>query len=145
MRENEMLVVPRFAEVDMISVVHHSRYWVWFEEAKFHFLESIFGITPQDIASSNIYLPVIDCKCSYLSSVKWKDRIKIITKMNIDSTSSLEFNHEAYSDNEANKRLICRAYVKHAFVDQNFNLKLRIPLLFKNAIDRNKEKSFAFF
>ena len=35
---NEIVVKPRFSEIDSLCIVHHSRFILWAEEAKFSFV-----------------------------------------------------------------------------------------------------------
>lgn len=144
LKDNEILFSVRFAEIDMIRVVHHSRYWIWFEEGRFNFLNKVLNVNSNDILSSELFLPVIDCKCTYLSSVKWGDVVKVVTRININCSAYLLFEHEVYILSEKKCKLACKALIKHAFVDKNFNLKLRMPLFIEKACIKNSYKQYAF-
>ena len=143
---NQTNVTVRFSEVDMMYVVHHSRYWVWFEESKFNFLKKILCISVNDIIESDILMPVVDCSCSYLSSVKWQHDIVVETKLEIINAPYLIFHHTIYDETEPEKRrTLCRGMVKHAFINNNFNMKLKTPSFIAEAIKNNLDsKSFAF-
>lgn len=144
LKDNELVLSVRFAEIDMIRVVHHSRYWIWFEEGRFNFLNKVLNITTDDVLSSGIFLPVIDCKCTYISSVKWGDKVKVITRIDPRQTAYLVFNHEVYILSENKSRLACKASIKHAFVDKDFNLKLRMPSFIERTLVKNRHKGYAF-
>lgn len=144
--ENQVNMSVRFSEIDMMNVVHHSRYWVWFEESKFNFLKKILCISINDIVESNILTPVVECSCSYLSPVKWHHNIIIDTKLEIKNAPFLIFHHTIHEITQQGKRkTLCRGMVKHAFIDNQFKMKLQTPSFIKDAINNNLDsKSFAF-
>lgn len=144
LKDNEVVFSVRFAEIDMIRVVHHSRYWIWFEEGRFNFLNKVLNITTDDVLCSGLFLPVIDCKCAYLSSVKWGDHVKVVTRIDMNHSAYLIFNHEVYILFENKCKLACKASIKHAFVDKDFNMKLRIPSFIEKKCVENKHKEYAF-
>lgn len=144
LKDNEVVFPVRFMEIDMIRIVHHSKYWIWFEEGRFSFLNKVLNITTNDVLFSDLYLPVIDCKCTYLSAVRWGDCVKIVTRIDINYNAYLIFNHEVYILSEDKSKLACKASIKHAFVDKDFNLKLRIPSFIEKACIENKHKEYAF-
>lgn len=144
--KNHFIFKPRFAETDMMQVVHHSRYWVWFEEARFAFLEEVLGMSVGDLETSKIFLPVIECGCTYINKIKWGREFLIITVLEIQKSPYFIFHQEIYSSQDMNRsNPICKSFVKKAFVDEHFKLKLQMPKFFKDSIERSmKEEPFAF-
>ena len=52
----------RYAETDMMGVVHHSRYYPWFEQARTDFIKET-GLTYSDMERMGILLPLIETGC----------------------------------------------------------------------------------
>lgn len=145
---NELRIQIKFSEIDMMNVVHHSKYWIWFEEARFNFIENVLGISINDIESSNILIPLIDCSCTYINAIKWSMQIKVIARLELKKSPYIIFHYEVYEVyNDSDKiRLLCKSWTKHAFIDKEFKLKLEIPVFFRKEIDKHSiSKADAFF
>lgn len=141
---NEFSIQIKFSDIDMMKVVHHSKYWIWFEDARFKFIKDILDITINDIESSNILIPLIDCSCTYINAIKFDSKVKIITKLEYRKGPYLVFHYRVYDESNFPK-LLCKAYTKHVFIDNDFNLKLKIPSFIKKAMDKYFiEKTSAF-
>ena len=144
--KNYTNVSPRFSETDMMNVIHHAAYWSWFEESRFAFLQEVLGVSTKDIESSLLMMPVISCACNYIRKIKWGEDIQISTRLEVNNAPYLVFHHEIYfSSDYEHKNLLCRAWIKQAFVDQSFNLKLKMPSFLSESIEKNlSEMSYAF-
>ncbi|MDF4221053.1 thioesterase family protein [Maribacter sp. M208] len=137
-KKNYFIFKPRFAETDMMQVVHHSRYWVWFEEARFAFIENVLGMSVGDLETSKIFLPVIECSCSYINKIKWGNEFVIVTVLELNKSPYFIFHQEIYFSHDKDKsNPLCKSYVKKAFVDENFKLKFQTPSFFKDSIKRS--------
>ena len=49
----------RYAETDMMGIVHHSRYYPWFEVARTDFIKST-GISYSEMEQQGILLPLTE-------------------------------------------------------------------------------------
>ena len=65
-----------YYETDQMSIVHHSNYIRWFEEARLDHLGQI-GLSYKALEESGIIIPVVDVSCKYLISTKYDDVITI--------------------------------------------------------------------
>jgi acyl-CoA thioester hydrolase len=99
---NELSIKIQFSDIDMMHVVHHSKYWIWFEESRFNFIKEILGISINDIITSNILIPLIDCSCAYINAIKWNMQIKVITKLEFKKSPYIVFHYEVYEDSDNN-------------------------------------------
>jgi acyl-CoA thioesterase FadM len=43
-------IEPRFSDFDLYGIAHHSRYFYWFEEARFYFMKEIMDMTSDEVA-----------------------------------------------------------------------------------------------
>lgn len=76
----ELPLRVRYSETDMSGYPHHSRYFVWLEEAR-HALLREMGLSYRDMEENGLFFPIIDAKCRYLISVKMDDLIRIRPKI----------------------------------------------------------------
>jgi acyl-CoA thioester hydrolase len=144
--KNFINVRTRFSEVDMMRVVHHSNYWTWFEESRFAFLTEILGISIDGIESSNIMMPVISCNCNYIQRIKRGDELQIITRLELTNAPYFIFHHEIYlTSDRFRENVLCKAWTKQAFIDENFKLKLKMPQVFSQVIKESFSKAPAAF
>ncbi len=144
MLTNELIIEPRFSEIDSMHVVHHSRYWIWFEEARFSFIQNVLGISLEKIKDSNLYMPVIFCECNYKHSIFWNDKIKIVLRLEFINYCIFKFQYEIFHYDQPNK-IICTASTKQVFVDSNYNLKIKVPDYIVDSIQKAKvNKNYAF-
>lgn len=66
----------RYSETDMSGHWHHSKYFVWLEEARHTFLREL-GFSYRAMEEEGIFFPIVEEKCRYLSSVRMDDIIEI--------------------------------------------------------------------
>ena len=53
---SETRLVVRYAETDMMGIVHHSRYYPWFEQARTDFVKKI-GYSYSELEKMGFLLP----------------------------------------------------------------------------------------
>ena len=130
---NEWRVRARFQEVDMMSVVHHSSHIVWLEESRFHFMESVLGVSMAEMLAQGYYLPVIELEARYLRSVRVREGVAVITRCTVHESGALSFQYEITGPGE---REVCfRGRTKHVFTDQGFRLQYRIPDFYRQRFE----------
>lgn len=132
LKDNQILLSTRFAEVDMMEVVHHSKYWIWFEEARFDFFKKVLKVSTEEIRSSEILMPVIDCECRYLTAIPWDKKVIIETNLEITKAPYFNFYYKVYFC--TNKKMLSKAKTKQVFIDKSFKLKLKTPEFLSEAV-----------
>lgn len=140
---NELYIEPRFSEVDMMKVVHHSKYIIWFEEARFKFLKNVLDISISELRELDLLMPVIECYSNYKKPVFWDMPVIIDTKLEISNKANFNFHYSVLAAD--NRKLCSVGRTMHVFIDHDFNLKLNTPELFRKRIFKvREEKSYAF-
>jgi len=79
----EIEIRVRYPEVDQMGVLHHSRYWIYFEMGRTELLRAT-GLTYRDIEASGVFLAVSKCSCKYIASAFYDDVLilkTMVTKM----------------------------------------------------------------
>ena len=121
----------RYSETDMMGIVHHSRYYPWFEVARTDFIKST-GISYGEMERQGILLPLTETGAKYISGLKYEDEVMITCRLDKLSAARCEFVYEVYrmSDNA----LVTTGITKHGFVNKDFrpvNLKEVNPQLWE--------------
>ena len=124
---NETKIKVRYAETDQMGVVHHSRYYPWFEVGRTE-LFSKCGKTYGDMEKSGVMMPLVETRCRYIIPAKYEDELTIVTKIKSLSGVKIEFEYDVIRDSDNVKLAI--GYTLMAFTDLEFkpvNLKKKSP------------------
>ena len=105
-------LVARYAETDMMGIIHHSVYAVWFEAARTEFIRNMTGIRYTDLEKQGIMLPLTDLECHYILPIHYEDRVTIQTEIKKLSYSRITFQYKAF----VNDKLMASGETTHGFV-----------------------------
>lgn len=116
-------ITVRYAETDMMGIVHHSRYYPWFEAARSDFIRQ-FGKSYRDMEAEGILMPLTETHAHYYGGLTYEDEAVVICRLSEMGVAKCKFEYEVYrcSDN----KLMTTGYTKHGFVNRDFvpiNLK----------------------
>ena len=121
---SETHLTVRYAETDMMGIVHHSRYYPWFEVARTDFIKKI-GMSYTEMEKMGIMLPL-----------KYEDEVLVTCKMTKLTVARCEFTYEVYKLPE--KKLMTVGKTGHGFVNCEFvpiNLKKLYPEIWNKMHD----------
>lgn len=121
----------RYAETDMMGIVHHSRYYPWFEVARTEFIKAS-GISYTEMENMGVLLPLTETGAKYLYGLKYEDEVLITCKLTKLTVARCEFNYEVYKLPEM--KLMSTGKTGHGFVNREFapiNLKKSHPELWE--------------
>ena len=82
-----------YYETDMMSIVHHSNYIRFFEEARCDFMEQI-GCDVIGLEDKGVSIAVVDAYAKYIVPLKFDDKVYITTKLTKMSAAKMEFEYE---------------------------------------------------
>lgn len=128
---NETKVVVRYAETDKMGIVHHSNYYIYFEEARTQFIKKT-GISYSQMEKDGIMFPLVESNCRYLQGAKYEDKLLIKTWIKELTPVKAKFNYSVIREND--QKEIAKGSTLHAFVNNNFkiiNLKKNHTELFE--------------
>ena len=77
----------------MMSIVHHSNYIRFFEEARCDFMEQI-GCDVRALEDKGVSIAVVDAYAKYIVPLKFDDKVYITTKLTKMSAAKMEFEYE---------------------------------------------------
>lgn len=62
----------RFTDVDSYQIVHHSKYFIYMEEARFECVKDSFSINPNELEEKGVLFLVLSSKCKYIKSALFR-------------------------------------------------------------------------
>jgi len=90
----------RYADVDRMGVVYHSRYIEWFEAARTEMLREM-GMPYKQLEDRGFLLPVIEVNCQYRSPARYDEVVEIRTAMKGVTRLKIELVYEARNHESA--------------------------------------------
>jgi acyl-CoA thioester hydrolase len=124
----------RFADVDMMRIVHHTAYLHWFEQLRFHFLESALGLDYEALSREGLRFPLVGCAVEFLKPVVFGARPVGQVRLEYGKTSLFVFHYEVRdADDDV---LYARATTTHCCVDQELKLRVSVPPILQEAVTR---------
>ncbi len=128
---SETKLSVRYAETDMMGIVHHSRYYPWFEIARTDFIKAT-GMTYSEMEKEGILMPITETGAKYYRGLKYEDEIAVTCKLVKLTAARCEFNYAVYKLPE--RTLMNEGRTMQGFVNKDFvpiNLKKTRPDLWK--------------
>jgi acyl-CoA thioester hydrolase len=111
----------RFGETDLMGIVHHASYRLYFEAGRVEWLRKR-GVTYASFASRGVHLPVVDAHVHYASPARFDDLLDIETTLSELRTVSMKFSYVVTRDGQP----IADGYTRLGCIDDAHKL-LRIP------------------
>lgn len=105
----------RYADTDQMGVVHHGRYFEWFESARTEMLRSS-GLPYRQLEEEGIYLPVIEAYCRYRKSVKYDELITIVAAIGELDKAAIQIEYQIFGEEETVLR--GEGYTRHCFLNR---------------------------
>ena len=127
-REEEV----RFAETDMLGVVHHANYFRWFEVGRVAFLAEI-GIILLELMDEGVLFPVKAVSCNYILPAKFGDEVIIETSLSKLSKAQMNFKQKII--NKKTQDLLATGEVQVVFTNVNGKI-IRIPMEHYQKLER---------
>lgn len=113
----------RFAETDLMGVVHHSAYIVWFEVGRVAWMRAV-GVPYTDIADSGRHLAVTGIQASFRASSTFGDVVRIQTRLQRLRSRQMDFSYEIR--HAADDTLLVTGTSEHICVDMDGSMA-RLP------------------
>lgn len=120
-------VKVRYCETDQMGIVHHSRYYPWFEEGRTELFAS-GGMSYGEMERRGVMLPLIETQCRYIHPAKYEDALIIHTAVAEINPVKIRFSHEV--ERIADGLILARGMTMVAFTDTQFrpfNVKKHVP------------------
>lgn len=111
---SETRLTVRYSETDMMGIVHHSRYYPWFEQARTDYIKKI-GLTYSELEKMGLMLPLTETQCKYFYGLTYEDEVLITCRMEKLTVARVEFFYEVFKLPEMTK--MSEGRTKHGIVD----------------------------
>ena len=135
--ETELTV--RFADVDMMKVVHHSVYIHWFEQIRFTFLRRVMEIEPRQLFSARLAFPVIECHAKYRRAVQFEQQVVGYCHVELHPNALFTFHYQIF-ERDGQKSLYATGSTVHCYVTNELELLLKPPELMRDGFTRTKAR-----
>ena len=120
----------RFCETDLMGVVHHAGYLVYFEVGRVEWLRRR-GITYADWTARGVQVPVASAELRYRAPSRFDDELAVETTLTKLRSVSLDYTYRVVR--QADATLIAEGSTRLACVDASHKL-LRIPEEIREAL-----------
>lgn len=87
----------RFCETDLMGIVHHGSYLVYFEAARVEWLRRR-GVTYATWAASGVHLPVVEAHVNYQAPCRFDDILSVETTLSELRLVSMKFTYRILRD-----------------------------------------------
>lgn len=120
----------RYCETDRMGVVHHSRYFPWFEVGRTEFFKSS-GMSYDEVEKQGVLLPLVDCYSKFHTGARYGDEVWIEVKIAKMGVAKIVFEYRILRAED--DCLLAEGYTTHGFTTENFkalNLKKTHPNIY---------------
>ncbi len=111
----EIEIRVRYAEVDAMGALHHSRYWVYFEMGRTELLRKQ-GIAYRDLENQGVFFVVAKCSARYKAPARYDDPLTLRTE--ITRTGAARIDHAYQLRHRETGLLLATAETTLACVDR---------------------------
>lgn len=114
-RSCDIEIRVRYAEVDQMGALHHSRFWVYFEMGRTELLRQA-GVAYSDCEREGIFFVVAKCSASYKAAARYDDLLVLTTR--VVKMGAARIDHEYELKRKADGLLLATATTTLACVDR---------------------------
>ena len=132
----ELEVRVRYAEVDAMGVLHHSRYWVYFEMGRTELLRAA-GIVYRDLEEAGVLFVVARCSAKYHAPARYDDLLTLTTR--IARMGAAKIDHEYELRRKSDGLLLATAQTTLACVDRSGQV-IEIPAAVREGKGRGGQR-----
>ena len=111
--ENKISFDVRYSETDRMGIVHHSRYYPWFEMGRCAFMAHT-GISYADMEKKNLLVPLTQSGAKYYEGAEFGDNVTVVTTLSQLGVVRCTFSYRVFRNGD--QKLLAEGFTKHAFV-----------------------------
>lgn len=112
----------RFCETDLMAIVHHANYLVYFEAARVEYLRRRGVSYAQWAEQEGVHLPVISAHLDYKRTARFDDELVVEARVSVVTRVKVGFGYRIFHAGE----LVCSGETVLACVDDNHRPR-RLP------------------
>ncbi len=111
----ELAIRVRYSEVDQMGVLHHSRFWVYFEMGRTELLRKS-GVAYADLEKAGVFFVVAKCSARFIAAARYDD--ELVLKTAITRMGAARIDHAYELRRAADDLLLATAETTIACVDR---------------------------
>lgn len=112
-----------YYETDRMSIVHHSNYLRWMEEARLDYMFKA-GVDYTEMEAEGIIMPVTGIKCDYKTPLKYGDVFTVKTVVTRFNGIRMDFGYRIFVGDDTSPR--CVGESSHCFLDAGTRLPINL-------------------
>jgi len=112
-----------------MGVLHHSRYWVYFEMGRTELLRSQ-GVAYRDLEAAGVFFAVAKCSAKFLAPARYDEELILTTR--IARMGQVKIDHQYELRRAADGKLLATAETTLACLDRNGQV-IQIPSSIRGA------------
>lgn len=124
---------PRYADTDQMGIIHHAKYFEYFEIARTELLRSL-GLPYADLESEGYLLPLIDCYAKFIKPIKYDQLIRIETTLENFQGARIHLSYKIFF--EDTNELLTEGYTRHSWVKKDSLKPTRPPVKFLDIVTK---------
>jgi acyl-CoA thioester hydrolase len=121
----------RYADTDQMRIVHHAKFFEYFEIARSDLLRSV-GMGYGDVEKNGFYLPVIEAQARFKSPAYYDELITVDTVIREKPSVKMKIEYRV----SRNGAELATGYTIHGFIDGKSGRPVRSPEFFNRLIQR---------
>lgn len=115
-----------------MKMVHHGKYFEYFEQARSDFLRSI-GLSYAEVEKNGTYLPVIEAFAKYRQSAQYDELITVETVVEEMPVARIRLSYKIFR--ESTQDPIVEGYTVHSFLNAATGRPTRAPAQFLQVLE----------
>lgn len=132
MIEHKSQIRVRYADTDMMGVVYHANYAIYFEVARTEMFREI-DMPYAEMENNGIRLPVVDLHCKYFRPAKYDDLLTVTATMRELPGVRIKFD---YLVENQNGEKLCEGDTTLVFTDINTGRPVRMPMYVEKVLQK---------
>lgn len=124
---SKTMITTRYSETDKMGIVHHSRYYPWFEIARSDFIK-MAGISYAGMEKDGIYLPLTETGAKYYEGVMYDEEVCVTCRLTKMTVVRCTFEYEVIRVSDG--KIMTTGKTSHAFCNTEMkpiNLMKKFP------------------
>lgn len=124
--KGQTLIRPRYAETDMMGVVHHATYPVWFEVGRTELMEAL-GLPYTEVEARGYFLMLSGLNVEYRRAARYGDRLTLHTRLLTLRSRTLSFGYQLRREvPQGQTELLATGETRHVATDHAYR-PARLP------------------
>jgi acyl-CoA thioester hydrolase len=132
MIKTESKIRVRYADTDQMRIVHHAKYFEYFEIARSDLLRSI-GMGYGEVESRGYYLPVVEAQARFHKPAYYDDLLLVETVIKDRPGVKMKIEYEVRRENDTT--ILAKGYTVHGFINSITGVPAKMPDFFEKLVE----------